>query len=176
MEDTKKRVSKRIEDLDRRLKEGDFSKPKPRREVQDNELTRLQAEKNRIQEKYDRAFHEAELKQRTLRTKLEDAAIEAWGLTRALMATGELSFILIQGGIQTLTHPKNAVRAMYKAIQHGWSESKAENWNEFIKAQPWYPIAKKSKLALSEYDARLDAREENFLGGWVNHIWDGLVS
>jgi hypothetical protein len=31
---------------------------------------------------------------------------------------------------------------------------------------------KASKLALTEPDAKLEAREEQFLGGWVNYIWD----
>jgi hypothetical protein len=100
--------------------------------------------------------------------------MELWSLPRALMATGEWSFMLIQGGIQTIAHPINASRALYKTLQHLVSEKKAKEWGNFVKSQPFYDEMKRAGLSLSEYDAKLNAREEQFLGGWVNYLWDYL--
>jgi len=35
---------------------------------------------------------------------------------------------------------------------------------------------KASKLAISEYDSKLTAREELVISGWANHLWDFLMS
>lgn len=168
----KENVKKKIAELEARIKNQDFSKKVRRPVIEDTELVRLNAEKQKVQDAYMKDLYGAELKARGPRKKFLDGAAEVWGLTRSLMATGEMSFIAIQGGLQSIAHPKHAVRALWKSVQHGWSEKKAQAWGEFIKAQPFYPQMKKSKLALSEYDARLEAREEQFLGGWVNKIWD----
>ena len=37
------------------------------------------------------------------------------------------------------------------------------------------PGCKASKLALSEYDSKLTAREELGLSGWANTVWDWLM-
>lgn len=173
LERAKVRAAQKIEEFKQRIKDGDFSKAKKKSYIiEDKELNDLLIEKQKWQDAYDKEFYSAELKNRTRAEKISDAALEAWGITRALMATAEMSFVLIQGGIQTLAHPKNAARAFWKAIEHGFSEAKAEKWGQFVKSQPYYRIMKGSKLSLSEYDAKLDAREEVYLGGWVNNIWD----
>lgn len=171
-EAAKERIRNKIAELQERIKNQDFSKKKNTPVTEDAEMTKLLAERQKWQDAYNKDLYTAEIKSRSLGQKIADAAIEIWGLPRALMATGELSFMLIQGGIQTIAHPINAARALLKSIQYGWSESKAQKWGEFVKAQPWYSEMKKSKLSLSEYDARLEAREEQFLGGWLNNIWD----
>ena len=172
VEQAKLRAAKRIEDLQRRLNEGDFSKKKQTPIAEDEELARLRVEKQNLQDEFDTELYKAELKNRSKWQKLADGLFEVWSIPRALMATGEISFILIQGGIQTLSHPINAARAFMKAVQHFASEKRSKKWGDFVKSQPYYEQMKKSKLALSEYDAKLNAREEYFLGGWTNFIWD----
>ncbi len=172
LENAKERIRRSIEDLQNRIKIGDFSKKEKRPYFDDSEMTKLRAEQRKWRDAFDHELHKAELENRTTREKWIDRLLEGWNLTRALMATGELSFMLVQGGVQTLSHPRNAARAFYKAMQHFASERKANEWGEFVKAQPWYDVMKKSKLSIAEFDARLAAREEQFLGGWVNNIWD----
>ena len=176
LESAKKRAVSRINELERRIKEGDFTKKEKKPVVADSELIRLNAEKLRIQEKYDKEFFKAKLANRTRAEKIKDAAWEAWGLTRALQATGELSFVLIQGGTQTLSSliskPSRVMRAFRNAWELGKSESKAEDWLRQIKSQDWYPQAKEAKLAITEPSAELTAREEAFFSGWSNWIWN----
>lgn len=172
LDQAKQRAAKRIEELQERLNTGNFSKKKPTPLVEDEELAKLRVQKQNLQDEFDVEVYKMELENRNKFEKFRDALLEIWNIPRALMATGEISFLLIQGGIQTLSHPINAARAFYKAVQHFASEKKAQEWGDFIKTQPYYEQMKKSKLALSEFDARLNAQEEQFLGGWVNFMWD----
>lgn len=177
LEMTKKRVSSRIADFERRLKEGDFSKRQVKAKViADDELVKLNAERIRIQEKYDKEFYKNKLENRSKWQKRRDALWEVWGLTRALRATGEFSFILIQGGIQTIAHPLHAAKAITNALKFFSSESRTEKWLNTVKAQDWYPTMKGSKLALTEQHAELTAREELFYSGWTNIVWNAIGS
>jgi hypothetical protein len=172
LERAKENANKKIEDLQRRLDEGDFSKKKRYEAVADEELIKLRMEKQDLQDQFDTEMYKLDLKNRKTIQKIGDVLLEFWNLPRALMATGEISFLLIQGGIQTLSHPINAARAFKKAMEHFVSEKKAKQWGDFVRQQPYFEEMKKSKLSLSQYDAKLSAREETFLGGWVNYIWD----
>ena len=168
----KENANKRIEELQRRLDEGDFTKKKKVEVKADDELIKLRMQKQDLQDQFDTEMYKLDLKNRKTIQKVGDVLLEFWNLPRALMATGEISFLLIQGGIQTLSHPINAARAFKKAMEHFTSEKKAKQWGDFVRQQPYFEEMKKSKLSLSQYDAKLNAREETFLGGWVNYIWD----
>jgi hypothetical protein len=172
LERAKENANKRIEELQRRLDEGDFSKNKKVEVVADEELLKLRMQKQDLQDQFDTEMYKIDLKNRKTIQKIGDALLEFWNLPRALMATGEISFMLIQGGIQSLAHPINAARAFKKAVEHFKSERKAKEWGDFVRQQPYFEEMKKAKLSLSQYDAKLNAREETFLGGWINYIWD----
>lgn len=176
LELAKDRAEKKIEDLQRRIKEGDFSKKVTKPVIADTELIKLNAEKLRIQEAYDKEFYKNKLQNRTKAEKIKDALWEAWGLTRVLRATGEFSFVGVQGLIQTIAHPKIAAEAMKNALRFMGSEAKADNWIREVKSQEWYPTLKKSKLSLTEPHAEVTASEELFYSGWTNHLWDALGS
>ncbi len=174
LELTKRNTQKRIEDLQRRIKEGDFSKKARTPLIKDSELLKLRAEKLRIQDEYDKELYKVQLKNRTKFQKTIDSLWELWGIPRILMATGEASFILIQGAKIGIAHPIYAA----KAFKQSWKAFKSEKYTEQflrdIKAQDYYPVMKDSKLALTEPKAELLAREELFYSGWTNMIWDNL--
>jgi hypothetical protein len=174
LELTKRNTQKRIEDLQRRIKEGDFSKKARTPLIKDSELLKLRAEKLRIQDEYDKELYKVQLKNRKKFQKTVDSLWELWGIPRILMATGEASFILIQGAKIGIAHPLHAA----KAFKESWKSFKSEKYTEQflrdIKAQDYYPVMKDSKLALTEPKAELLAREELFYSGWTNMIWDNL--
>lgn len=170
----KKNTQKRIEDLSTRLREGNFSKVAKREIKEDAELTKLRADKIRIQEEFDKEFHKQELLNKKGVEKLKDRLWEAWSLPRALMATGEFSFVGVQGLINTIAHPIESAKALKRAFEFGFSEKKTEQWLHELKSQEYYPLMKKSKLSLTEPNAELTAREELFYSGWTNMIWDTL--
>lgn len=172
LERAKENAKKRIEELQRRLDEGDFTKKKKVEAKPDEELIKLRMEKQDLQDQFDTEMYKLDLKNRKTIQKVGDALLEFWNLPRAVMATSEISFMLIQGGIQTIAHPINAARALKKAAEHFISEKKANEWGNFVRQQPYFEEMKKAKLSLSQYDAKLSAREETFMGGWINYIWD----
>lgn len=168
----KKAAQKSIDNYREKIKNRDFSKRKKVEIAPDDELTQLRAEKQAVKDEFDKIQYLNELDNRNLGQKAMDIAIEAWGLTRALRATGEFSFVLIQGGVQTVAHPQNAATAFITAIKHFASEKASEEWFRKMKTQDWYARAKASKLAITEANVKLTAREETFLGAWVTKIWD----
>jgi len=174
LELTKANTQRRIEELQRRIKEGDFAPKKKTPLIADTELIKLQAEKLRIQEDYDREFYKASLLARTTGEKIKNALLDFWGLTRVLRATGEASFVGIQGLTQSVSHPKHAVEAMKTAISFLTSEKRTQDWLNKVKAQEWYPELKKSKLSLTEPHAEITAREELFYSDHVAMVWNLL--
>lgn len=172
LDNAKKAVERRIAELERRIREGDFSKKKPNPLIKDNELIKLNAKKLRIKAEFDKLQYQNELNNRNKVQKFYDSLLEIWGLPRALLATGEFSFVLIQGGLYTLSNPRMAKSAFGIAMKSFANENRAKQFLKQLQSQEFYPVMKASKLALTEPDAKLEAREEQFLGGWVNYIWD----
>lgn len=172
LEQAKNNAKRRIAELQTKIDTGDFAKKKQKKIIKDDELKTLLAEKNRIQEKFNKLQYEAELKNRSRAQKIVDGILEVWGITRALRATAEFSFMLIQGGFYAVSHPLTAMKSLSLAFSHLLSTSRSERFAEYIKTQDWYEGAKEDKLAITEVDYKLSAREELFLNGWVNHIWD----
>jgi len=176
LQSAKSRIKNRIAELEKRIKEKNYTTKKPTPLKADQELLDLQAEKIRTQEVYDKDKYIDELKNRTDRQKAIDAALGFWGIPRVVMATGEASWIFIQGGIQTVNRTlKNPVqmfkifKKMFKAMA---SDSKAKEYESLTKVRKDYPIMKQAKLALTEVDHKLEAKEEQFLGDYANTVWD----
>jgi len=176
LQSAKDRTKKQIQKLEQKIKDKDFSKRKPRKLTSDSELDKLRAEKIRIQGEFDKLQYQNELRNRTLSQKIVDGLFELWNITRALRATAELSPVLLQGGLytigQSVTNPMMAIRSFNQLFIQGFSEKKHERWLNNLRAKEYYPRVKESKLAITETDAKLNAKEELFLSGWVNHIWD----
>jgi hypothetical protein len=173
---TKKASQRAINDLRRRLKEKDFTKKEKSPLIKDSELLNLQAEKLRLREEYDKEIYKAKLNNRTKAEKTIDALWNAWGLTRLLRATGEFSFVGIQGLVLSISNPTYALKSFMTAMKFFGSESRTENWLNMIKSQEWYPEMRQSKLSISEPRGEATAREELFLSDAANFVWNILGS
>jgi hypothetical protein len=136
----------------------------------------LQAEKLRLREEYDKEIYKAKLNNRTKAEKTIDILWNAWGLTRLLRATGEFSFVGIQGLVLSISNPTYALKSFATAMKFFGSESKTENWLNMIKSQEWYPEMRQSKLSISEPRGEATAREELFLADAANFVWNILGS
>lgn len=166
-------ANRRIAELQDRINRKDFSKKvKKAPIVADQELLALRNEKLRVQEEFDTLQYKNELANRSKWVKALDALAEVWGLTRALRATGEFSFIMIQMGKQVMAHPLNAAKAFKTMFTHMFSQERTEDWERNLKIQDYYPELKASKLAITENNIKLSVREEAFISSWVSHIWD----
>lgn len=178
LDQAKDRVQKRINELQEKIRNNDFAKKEPKPVKEDEELRKLRAEKIKWQEVYDREIYQLELKNRTPRQKAREAVIGALNIFRILKATGELSPVFIQGGIQTVNmavrHPKQLAKAFQKLFVALGSARKADEYDSLMKSDPNYDIMKASKLALVEPDYKLELREEIFIGNYINNIWNLL--
>jgi hypothetical protein len=166
----KRNAQKRITELERRLAEGDFSKKERKQVVEDDELRELRAERQTLQNQFDKEVDK--IKKENSPNKLWEGLGGFWEISRLLQATFDLSMVLQQGLKLTISHPGHALRAFKKLWEHGWSEKKARKWGEFIKTLPHYEEMMKAGLSLSEYDASISEKEEGFLGGVGNWMWD----
>jgi hypothetical protein len=174
-ESAKAATKRRIAELEEKLKNKDFSKPKPKKVIEDTELTRLNAEKERIQNQFDKEQYKNELKNRTGWQKAGDIALELISaLPRALVASIDFSAVLVQGIIRVLTRPGQSIKAMGDMFKQFASEKVQQDWENKVKAQTWYPTLEASKIQLTEVGGKLSAREELFIGDWINHIWSGI--
>ena len=174
LEQAKNAAKRKILELQDRIARKDYSRRKRTPLAEDSELAQLRAEKQTIKDEFDKLQYANELKNRSLTEKIIDGIIEAWGITRALRATAEFSFILIQGGFFVVSHPIIAAKGIATAFSHFASQKRSDDFAKRIKSQTWYNGVKEDKLAITETDYKLNAREELFLNGWVNHIWDIL--
>lgn len=171
LESAKKSTRKSITELEKRLADRDFAKKERKPLLEDSELIDLRAEKLRIREEYDKEFYKAELANMKDVEKFKDALWQAWGFTRVLSASLDASFMFVQGGILTVSNPKMALEAAGQAMEQFKSESKSEEFIRNIKSQDWYPLAKQSKLALTEAHASMKASEEFFFSNWTETLW-----
>jgi hypothetical protein len=162
--------------LKNKLKNEDFDKKPKKLLIEDTELTKLRAEKIRLQDEYDKEIQKAELRNRTKVEVWKDKAWEAWGITRALSATGEWSFVGVQGLTQLISNPSNSYKAAKTAWSMMWSEKKSDEFLSNLRAQDFYPIMKQSKLAITEPNSKITAREELFNSQWTNIAWGVLGS
>lgn len=176
LEETKKRTKKSIAEFERRLAEKDFAKKERKPLLEDNELIELRAEKLRIKEEYDKAFYAAEVKNRKMRDNVIAAIWEAWGLTRVLTASLDASFMFVQGGVMTVSNPRHAAEAFREAFAAMKSEARADGFARKMKSQEWYPLAKQSKLALTEAHSGIKSSEELFFSGWSDFLWNGIMT
>lgn len=171
-----KRLEKRIEELQRKIDEEDFSEKTPSPLLKNPRLTQLRAEKLRLQGEYDKEFYKNKLLNRTKAERWKDRLWNAWGLTRLLRATGEASFVGVQGLTLTiralLRNPTVLKQAFKEGIETFKSEKKTEHFLNEIKSQDYYPELKGSKLSLTEPHAEITARDELFLSDYANMVWN----
>jgi len=173
-EAAKKRTEKSIGQLEEKLAKEDYTKPKRKPIIADTELTKLRAEKARLQEQFDKEMYKAELKNRDGWQKAKDHLADAWGLLRLFKATGEFSFLGVQGLVQAVAHPTYAYKGLKQALNNFSSEAKTEKFLNEIKAQDYYSALVDSKLALTKPDAKLTAREELFYSGYTDLVWNTI--
>lgn len=172
----KARVKARIETLNEKIRTRNYAKKVSRPLVPDDELTMLNAEKIKYQEIFDKEKYASELANRSRGQKIFDGIAEVLNIPRILKATGELSFVGIQGGILTVsrkfTNPIELYRIMKKLFSSIGSDKKARQYENILRAHPLYQVAVKSKLALTNPDYKTEVREENFTGDYMNLFWD----
>jgi len=119
-------VKKRIAELKEKIKNEDFSKKEVKPIEESEELKKLRVEKNRLQEEYDYLNYSQEMANRTLGEKIKDAASDLWDAQRTTLATGELSFVGLQGSFYMVDSTFS--RKTLKNLANNFKGTTTEDW------------------------------------------------
>lgn len=188
----KQRVKDRIAELERKIKNKDFTKKKKLPEKKDDELVSLEAQKEKLQQEFDNEQYKVELKNRSWAKKLEDVALEVFsGVVRGLVASFDVSATFVQGmyrlfvdigksaiQLAQLKKPSpnrsfNAVGTMFRSL---FSQKFADDYLNKVKSSEAYPLMQASKLAIDDKSGHVSAKEGLFISNWVNLIWDKVAA
>jgi len=170
LQQSKTATQNRIKELERRIAEGDFSKPESK-VVPDQELLDLRRKADRLKQEYQLQLAKDELANRSKIEKAKDNLLNIASLPRALKASLDFSAVLRQGLFATAGHPKEALTAFKEMFRQTVSEEKYKNWIADLKHHPVYELMQKSDLYLSDKsDPKLLAREEEFTSNLADKI------
>lgn len=119
---------------------------------------------------FPKKFTKALLKKRDLWTRVKAGMLEASGIPRALMSSFDLSFGFRQGVFLGPRYPKQFGAAFLKQFKMFGSEKAYQALKQEIASRPTYKLMRRSKLALTEMDYTLAAREEGFMSHWAEKV------
>lgn len=152
-----------IKELQRRLEEGDLERARPPRQMTE-ELERLEFEKALLRKEILR-----QIEARSPRGPLSWIG-DALNIPRSLMASGEFSGVLRQGGFVTFGNPGRAARNLRPMLEAAFSEKSAFNAERQRNNRPNAPDYQRAGLEFSAYDGKLSEREEGFQSTLVEKI------
>ena len=160
----KRTLTKRVADLKRRIKEGDFSKPAKRKIKLDEDALSLKYESKVLKDRLDameRKFKNSQLKGFK---KAYYYAGEISNLGRAMKTSFDMSGLLRQGKPAVGANPKLARAATEAMFRAYWSKELAYSDSEAIKNHPRYRESQKAGLAITDIEGKLTTQEEAFRG------------
>jgi len=109
------------------------------------------------------------LQHRSTFQKFSDAGLQIANVPRALMASFDFSAPLRQG-VFFIGRPKQFLPSFAKQFKAFASEDGYRAINEDISRKPTYDLMQQSKLALTDMEAGMSAREEKFMSSWAEKI------
>ena len=169
----KSRLRTRIADREARMAMGKMENAPKREPVKrDAEAIRLEAERDMIERKWQRALMKDAWERKSLAQKAGSLAISGTrNLSRALMTAWDFSAPLRQGAILTASHPIKAAKAMGAMFRAFRSPEHQAMIEAEMRLDPKYGEAKRAGLFLSEHaDAATAKMEENLVSGWIEKI------
>lgn len=164
-------LRRRIEKLEERIKNRDFSPPVKKSPVLDEEKISLQTKLSQAQEEWARLLFEERLANRGPGAKLLDTGMQTLNTARAILTSLDVSAVLRQGGFIVLGNPARGARNLKPMFRAFGSKEFADQEAERLKARENYPLYKQAKLFLSEPQSnKLTEQEEAFMSRWLDKI------
>jgi len=142
--------------------------PKPPPDLATRELM---AKKDIVDKKYKDFLDKLEWQGKTIFQKTGSGLVNTYDAARAIMTTGELSFIGRQAKFAALSHPIMTARALPNAIKALFArEARARAIDLETHLDPEAPRARKAGLAITDEYSTLTKQEEIGMGRWTRHI------
>ena len=172
------RIKKRTAEIDRKKNAGEFVKKEAIKKrfnndaewVANNKI--LQAEKlkkAKAQHDFDFEQEKARMANRTAGEKRKDIFLDAIGMTKAFVATFDLSAPLRQGIGLGVSNPKDFVKSFWEMHKF----LKKANFDEYmdkLQATDEFPIMTESGLAITNPNGKASAREDVFMNNLAKKI------
>jgi hypothetical protein len=174
--EAKEAAKKRIEELQRRIREKDFSKKEKPVLKSDAELEMLYADKKELENKFEEEKERARLKNRPATEKARDVFVEiTTGIPRILVAGFDLSATLVQLVRTLFTKPKIAAEGFIEGLRQFGSIERNEKFLKRYRSSYNGIVAKNSGLAISDVDGKISAKDQIFVIKWANAIYDAVA-
>lgn len=161
------RTNEELADLERRIKEKDFSgifDPRTVTEVKSKELEEALLKKHQKKREL-RNLMNSMRKKTTL-----DYVVGSADALRAVKATADMSYFLRQGLIPSLGHPILASKAFKEAFISFWNADYADKIDMNLKADEMQTQRDKYGLFLADIDESMNHGEEAFASEWVKKV------
>lgn len=159
------RMEKQIADLERRMKQGDFSKPEKREPVPfSRENLALQKQLEQVKQAYARANYKAT---RSRFGQISDELAKAANVPKTLKSMGDISAVFRQGGFYSLTHPVAGFAKPTAAMLRAFTETGFRNVEQAIKNHPKFEQARRDGVeftGVEKSEPNLSKMEESFFG------------
>jgi hypothetical protein len=173
----KKRIQKRISDLQEKIDNKDFSvAPKKVMEI-NQEILELRVKADKLKFERDVEIEKARINSLTGLQKLKQIALDVINLPKSLMASADLSAPLRQGALLTARHPVMGLAAAKEMMKQAFSQKAQDKWVAALHESEIYPYMKHAKLFLSEPSVDLTAKEEQYISNIAEKIpvWGRVV-
>ena len=170
MELWKNRAANRLKELERRVREKDYSKKVKKETPIDMEMERTAMKIDRAKFDLDVAIEVERYKNLQGWEKVGETVSDIFNIPKSIMASMDISAPFRQGAVLFARHPILGVKATKEMFKHLWSEKEANDWNDRLRLSDGYIRAKKSNLFISEPMARLVASEERFMSHMAEKI------
>lgn len=171
LQSLKTRMKNRAAEFRRRILAKDFAKRVRKPVKLDEEGRRLKAEVDLAKEQFETALEQDRWAKMSIFQKTKRKIADIYDAARAIMTTGEFSFILRQGKLATLSRPLQTAKAlpdMFRALLS--SEQRAREIDMQTHNDPDADAARAAKLYLVEEGVSLHKQEEILMGRWVGKI------
>jgi hypothetical protein len=163
LEAIKKSLKRRIAETKTKLDKKDYSRPQKVEIELDDEAKKLQEAYRKIKFEFDVAVEKDKLANRTQSEKWQDIALSVLNVSRALMATADLSAPLRQSVVLTVSRPVTASKSFMEMLKQWYSKDVADTWLADLKDSPGYQLMEKSGLYIADRtNAKVTAKEEDF--------------
>lgn len=171
LQSLKTRMATQTVQFRKRLAEKDFAKRERKPVVLDAEANKLKAELDAAKQDFQTGLEQDRWARMSVFDKTKRKIGDVYDAARALMTTGEFSFILRQGKLATLSHPIRTAKAlpdMFRALLA--SDVKAREIDAAVHNHPDAPAARTAKLHLVDEGVSMHKAEEILMGRWVGKI------
>ena len=162
-----KRLDKTIEELDRRIKEGDIF-PKIKAEIVESPLIEAKRDEIRKRQTFIRQMQQ-ELKPKSLWAR---TGRRFWDTVRNFFSTGEFSYILRQGGIFAAAHPIKTLAFQTKHLAAVFSEKNFSKIMSDIHTGERSAEQRRNGVAISSIEGEYESTiiEEQIMGNALEGI------